>query len=178
MPPPLNGPMPEPGPFGAGPALGAAPGGGFVVAGPPGMTPLPSAVGASPIGAPIAAPIGAGPGPGQLLLGGSNMDAEAARQALIARARGGTIPMGAGLDAIVRQIHEDAARDGVPLDPSLRNLAGTPPQMQAQLQMQMAGSAAAPAAPARSNGGIVALMVLVSIVLGVGAGFVAYIVSR
>ena len=34
------------------------------------------------------------------------------------------------------------------------------------------------AAPGRSQGGLLVVMVLASIVLGVGAGFVAYIVSR
>jgi serine/threonine protein kinase len=162
--PPLTPPIAGPGGPLGGPMAG--PMGGFAPAPPPGMspaalTPLPSNV---------------GPGPGQVLLGAQNVsDAEAAKQALLARVRGGTIPMGAGLDAIVRQIHEDAARDGTPLDPALRNLTGTPAQM--QMQLQQAANAPAPAV-GRPNGAILAVMVFLSIAVGVGAGVAAYVFSR
>ncbi len=143
---------------------GHPPMGGFSPSPPPGITPLPPAV---------------GPGPGQMMIGRAPLaDPETAKHALIARARGGTIPMGAGLDAIVRQIHEDAARDGVLVDPAVATAQAGLLHVQQMQQMQAAG-AGYPSAPApKSNGGLVVVMVLASIFIGVGAGVVAYIFSR
>jgi len=173
----MPGPAPMPGPALLRPAAGLSgtPGGGFAPAAAPGMTPMPPGMAPTPLGL--------APGAQVHMLGGARAEDpnEAAKRALMARARGGTIPMGAGLDAVVRLIHEDASRGHIPLE-SLQNpvLAAAP----GALGMSAAGGLPAPAgaqpAPARSrpNGGVVAAMVLASIAVGVGAGFAAYIFSR
>jgi hypothetical protein len=98
------------------------------------------------------------------------------------RIHGGTIPMGGGLDQVVRQIHDEAARQQglAGMTQAAAGGQGVAPGANLEQGPAPVGQLARPVDEARRGppSGLVAFMVVASVALGVGAGIAAWFFSR